>query len=57
MGFLNNFFNMFRTKDNRINRSNNTANNSNLTNMKDSHVNMGEDPGSIVSPETLDDEQ
>ena len=44
MGFLDDFFNMFRGKRDK---RNNTASNNELANMKDTHVSFGEDPGTI----------
>ncbi|WP_432407322.1 hypothetical protein [Wukongibacter sp. M2B1] len=48
MEFLNNFFNMFKGKNDK---GNNIASNNDLSNMKDIHVSLGEDPGSLEEQE------
>ncbi len=54
MGFFDNIFDMFKTGDKRDKR-NNTASNNEVTNMKDTHVSMGEDSGSLASQEEDED--
>lgn len=51
MNFFNNFFNMFRGKNDK---RNDTESNNDLVNMKDTHISFGEDPGSL---ENQEDEQ
>lgn len=48
MEFFNNFFNIFRGKNDK---RNNTESNNDLSDMKDIHVSLGEDPGSLENQE------
>lgn len=46
--FFDNVFDIFKKGDvGRKEKRNNTASNNNLTSMKDIHVSMGEDPGTL----------
>tara|TARA_B100000965_G_C19010060_1_gene506310 strand:- start:196 stop:357 length:162 start_codon:yes stop_codon:yes gene_type:complete len=53
MDFFNNFFNMFRGKNGR---GNDTESNNDLVNMKDTHVSLGEDPGSLENQDNEKDQ-